>query len=345
MRWRPAWMDQALPVRSGNGLGGRRRNPARAVEESPRATRSWSGQPRRCNPGTHIGVPRQRRRMPPNGCAGAPEPLKLTAAHRDGSPPGAEPGDPAGYPPRSRSGSWVSAASVFAPHPPSAVREHPTMPGTRSSQTRQNRGPVAPGLTSHGLRDGHQTAMRRDRVPRVLRRDRLGHGRSGDIADHYTHSDDEMIEELLASQTSRWQSAVTARARIDESPRRSAAIGRPLMTSRSPPTGSAPAKALPFALPNRLSGDGEMTVQRSDLGGRRRARTTHPSLVRLATTTPPPRGMHHLSRSASTEVRTAEQETAVRSTTGSHSRSHSLTIAGPRPGTAGPGNAPPVPHA
>jgi hypothetical protein len=57
----------------------------------------------------------------------------------------------------------------------------------------------------------------RDRVPRVLRRERLGHGPSGDIADHYTHIDDEMISDLLTSQTQRWEAAVAARARIDES--------------------------------------------------------------------------------------------------------------------------------
>ncbi len=67
---------------------------------------------------------------------------------------------------------------------------------------------LMPGLTPHGLRHGHQTAMRRDRVPRVLRRDRLGHGASGDIADHYTHIDDEMV----ASLTRRWEAAVAARA-------------------------------------------------------------------------------------------------------------------------------------
>jgi integrase len=75
--------------------------------------------------------------------------------------------------------------------------------------------PLVPGLTPHGLRHGHQTAMRRDRVPRVLRRDRLGHGPSGDIADHYTHIDDEMIEDMLAGQTRRWHAAIAARARID----------------------------------------------------------------------------------------------------------------------------------
>ena len=71
-------------------------------------------------------------------------------------------------------------------------------------------------VQGRGLRHAHQTAMRRDRVPRVLRRERLGHGRSGDIADHCTHIDDEMIIEMLASLTRRLQSAVTARARIDQ---------------------------------------------------------------------------------------------------------------------------------
>jgi hypothetical protein len=75
---------------------------------------------------------------------------------------------------------------------------------------------LIPGLTPHGLRHGHQTAMPRDRVPRVLRRDRLGHGPSGDVADHYTHIDNEMIEEMLTRQTQRWQAPVAARARIDQ---------------------------------------------------------------------------------------------------------------------------------
>ena len=76
--------------------------------------------------------------------------------------------------------------------------------------------PLVAGLAPHGLRHGHQTAMRRDRVPRVLRRDRLGHGPSGDIADRYTHIDNEMIEDMLACLTRRWQAAVMARARIDQ---------------------------------------------------------------------------------------------------------------------------------
>ena len=72
------------------------------------------------------------------------------------------------------------------------------------------------GLTPHGLRHGHQTAMRRDRVPRVLRRERLGHGPSDDIADRYTHINDEMITEMLAGQNHRLHSAVATRPRIDQ---------------------------------------------------------------------------------------------------------------------------------
>ena len=68
--------------------------------------------------------------------------------------------------------------------------------------------------------------MRRDRVPRVLRRDRLGHGPSGDIADHYTHIENEMIKEMLAHQTQRWQAAVSGTGAHRRRPRRRAALGR-----------------------------------------------------------------------------------------------------------------------
>jgi hypothetical protein len=86
--------------------------------------------------------------------------------------------------------------------------------------------PLVPGLTPHGLRHGHQTAMRRDRVPRVLRRDRLGHGQSGDIADHYTHIDKEMIEDMLVGQTRRWQAAVTRTGAHQPGPRCGAVLAR-----------------------------------------------------------------------------------------------------------------------
>ena len=114
------------------------------------------------------------------------------------------------------------------------------------------------GLTPHGLRHGHQTALRRDRVPRVLRRNRLGHGPSGDIADHYTHIDNEMTEDMLASQTQRWRAAVTARARVnlarDAVPGSAVpALDEWLALFRERP-GEIP---LPFALPSGGAGQDE----------------------------------------------------------------------------------------
>lgn len=43
---------------------------------------------------------------------------------------------------------------------------------------------------------------------------RSGNGASGDIAGHYIHIDQEMIEDMLSRQTQRWQATLAARARI-----------------------------------------------------------------------------------------------------------------------------------
>ncbi len=117
--------------------------------------------------------------------------------------------------------------------------------------------PLIPGLTPHGLRHGHQTAMRRDRVPRVLRRDRLGHGASGDIADHYTHIDKKMIEDMLARQTKRWQAALAARARIDRSRGAQPRSAVPALDEWLAPFRGRPGEnALQFALPSNKNGGG-----------------------------------------------------------------------------------------
>jgi integrase len=118
--------------------------------------------------------------------------------------------------------------------------------------------PLVTGLTPHGLRHGYQTAMRRDRVPRVLRRDHLGHGPSGDIGDHYTHIGDEMIEDMLACLTRRLHAAVTRRARIDRArggePRSAVpALDEWLALFRE----RAGEIALPFALPPGRNRGGE----------------------------------------------------------------------------------------
>jgi hypothetical protein len=58
--------------------------------------------------------------------------------------------------------------------------------------------------------------------------------------------------------------------------------------------------------------------------GRRRVRTTGPSLVRVATATPPPRLMHNRRRPRAAAASTSEQERAVRSATGSQMRSQPM---------------------
>jgi hypothetical protein len=98
--------------------------------------------------------------------------------------------------------------------------------------------------------------MRRDRVPRVLRRDRLGHAASGDIADHYTHIDEEMIEDMLTRQTQRWQAALAARAKIDQAHGAQPHSAIPALDEQLAPFRErAAGSALPFALPsNRIGG-------------------------------------------------------------------------------------------
>lgn len=114
-------------------------------------------------------------------------------------------------------------------------------------------------------------------VPRVLRRERLGHGPS---SDRYTHIDDEMTTEMLASLTRRLQRAVETRARSikHEAPNRvwrSRFLGAWLARS-------GPGKRVlsPIALPVGPSGTARVLTQRSDLGGRNRFRPCDPSLVR-----------------------------------------------------------------
>jgi hypothetical protein len=85
---------------------------------------------------------------------------------------------------------------------------------------------LVPGLTPHGLRHGHQTAMRRDRVPRVLRRDRLRHGPSGrhrrPLRPHRRRDDRGNAGPADAAMAGRCRGAGAHRP----GPRRRAALGR-----------------------------------------------------------------------------------------------------------------------
>jgi hypothetical protein len=192
------------------------------------------------------------------------------------------------YPPQKRRANYHTEPwrvhCTAEPWPGIPIPMKGTHRSTAERQAECSWAPLIAGLTPHGLRHGHQTAMRRDRVPRVLRRERLGHGPSGDIADRYTHIDDEMITEMLASLTRRLQSAVTERAQIDKPgapnrvrPSRFWTRGWP---RSGPGKGVLSQKALPIALPVAPSGAWRVLTRRSDLGGHSWYRTSDPSLVR-----------------------------------------------------------------
>lgn len=56
----------------------------------------------------------------------------------------------------------------------------------------------------HDLRHTHVTWLIEDRVPRILRLERMGHKRK-DIDDDYSHVTDPMVERMLESLQRRWE--------------------------------------------------------------------------------------------------------------------------------------------
>jgi hypothetical protein len=82
------------------------------------------------------------------------------------------------YPPQRRRADYQTGPSrvhcTAEPWPGIPIPMKGTHRTAAERQTDCSWAPLIAGLTPHGLRHGHQTAMRRDRVPRVLRRERLG---------------------------------------------------------------------------------------------------------------------------------------------------------------------------
>lgn len=76
--------------------------------------------------------------------------------------------------------------------------------------------PVIKGLTPHGLRHAHETWMAEDRIPDVLRDERIGHENDGGMRDLYTHISDQMREELVERLQERWEQSLAARAALEE---------------------------------------------------------------------------------------------------------------------------------
>ncbi|MGW8378576.1 LacI family DNA-binding transcriptional regulator [Streptomyces sp. ODS28] len=71
-------------------------------------------------------------------------------------------------------------------------------------------GPVAEGLTPHGLRHTHKTRMRELGTPPKLMDERMGH-LDGSVQARYDHITPQMRQNLLAGLTGEWEAALDAR--------------------------------------------------------------------------------------------------------------------------------------
>jgi hypothetical protein len=73
--------------------------------------------------------------------------------------------------------------------------------------------PILPGVTPHGLRHGLQTWMDEDRVPEVLKTERMGHEMPG-MHGVYGHVSPAMRADLKATLQARWEESLRQRAQL-----------------------------------------------------------------------------------------------------------------------------------
>ncbi|MCC5574576.1 hypothetical protein IMZ11_02835 [Microtetraspora sp. AC03309] len=75
--------------------------------------------------------------------------------------------------------------------------------------------PIMRDLTPHGLRHSHETWMAEDRIPNVLRDERMGHIGDGGMRDHYTHVSDTMRDELKDCLQRRLERSLVERVELE----------------------------------------------------------------------------------------------------------------------------------
>jgi hypothetical protein len=74
--------------------------------------------------------------------------------------------------------------------------------------------PVLPELTPHGFRHGHKVWMDEDKIPDVLKSERLGHEEAG-MRGVYGHVSPAMREAVKAALQERWEQSLRERARLN----------------------------------------------------------------------------------------------------------------------------------
>ncbi|WP_460675390.1 tyrosine-type recombinase/integrase [Lentzea nigeriaca] len=95
---------------------------------------------------------------------------------------------------KSADGSWNSVRP----------RRPPRAPATVPCREAGGEVPINQEMHFHDLRHTHETWLVEEKVPRVLRLERLGHERK-DVDDDYSHVTDVMIARMLAALQHRWE--------------------------------------------------------------------------------------------------------------------------------------------
>lgn len=113
-------------------------------------------------------------------------------------------------------GGWLLRGNVGMRVLAPAVNGRPAYPGSKGHPPRDAWAPIegAKGLTWHGLRHSHKTWMREDGIDDVLQREQLGHARSREIGEHYTHVTPAMRTRRLEALEERWDRCVSGRMRL-----------------------------------------------------------------------------------------------------------------------------------
>ncbi|HET6479255.1 MAG TPA: LacI family DNA-binding transcriptional regulator [Actinoplanes sp.] len=109
---------------------------------------------------------------------------------------------------------WYPATAPHQPRPVPVIGEPwPGIPARgRGAAGRADAcwTPLAPGLTPHGLRHSHKTAMDELGTPQKLKDDRMGHA-DGSVGSRYSHITASMRRTLCDGLTERWNAALHAR--------------------------------------------------------------------------------------------------------------------------------------
>jgi integrase len=116
---------------------------------------------------------------------------------------------------------WPAAEKGAAFTPPRIVergRSHKVLPADTPVAVWL---PIRQGLTTHWLRHAQQTWMAEDRIPDIMRDERMGHQVQDEarfaaaMRDHYTHSTERMRADVVATQQERLEAALMQRAELE----------------------------------------------------------------------------------------------------------------------------------